>query len=1117
MKVNLYNLFRPALLFVLLIWCQTVSAQSNRVTGRVSGPDGGIPGANVVVKGTTTGTSTDAEGNFAINANANATLVISAIGFQTREVAVGNQSKVTVSLVEDVNALSEVIVTGYTTDERRNTTGSVATVKAKDLAVVPTGNVEQLLQGRVSGVTVITNGQPGTNSTVRIRGFGAFGGNEPLYVVDGVPVGDIFNGVNFISPDDIESTTVLKDATAASIYGARAANGVIVITTKRGTRKARKLTVTYDGSFGITTPGSGQPILNPQEQADWTWNAIRNTTAANNLANGENKTPDFSNVAGGQYGSGATPVLPEFINVGGRAGVTGGVDLAAEKLKYNIDRNAGNVYQVVRANKAGTDWYGAITRNAALQRHTIGVSGGTDASRYYFGFSAQDQQGILLNNTFRRYTLRANSEFDILKNLRFGQNFQATYRQVRGQGGGNGGQNVAQDENDILTAFRMPPIIPVYDEFGGYAGTAAKGFNNPRNPVASREASTNDRNFNANAFGNVYLEYDPIPGLTLRSSLGGQYNNYYYNFYSRLQYENSENNASYGYGEGSGYVLAYTLTNTANYKRKFGIHSIDVLAGQEALNTGSGRAMDGFGINPFSTDPNYVTLSTVQGSGRQVNSGLFAGVNFSSLFGRAVYSYNDKYYLTGVIRRDGASRFGANNRYGVFPSVSAAWRVSAEPFMKDLPWVSDLKVRGGYGLMGNSNNVNPNNQYSLYASNIGSGYDLAGSKSSVTPGFFRSRIGNPDAKWETAITTNVGFDGTFLGGKVDFIFDLWRKDTRDLLFQVPLAGVIGTVASAPSVNIASMRNQGIDLQLITRGRITGDLNYQVDLTGSFLQNEVQSLAPGVQNFQPANFRNISPVQIEAGRSISAFYGYKVTGLWQSAAEIAAANAAAPKTADGKTGTYQSGAGLGRFRYADVAGVTQVGPTGERITTAPDGQITADDRTYLGSPVPTFTGGAVFTLKYKGFDLETYLYTSLGGKIYNFSKWYNDFYGSFTGAAISRRVLDSWTPQNTGATIPVFEDIANFSTNTVSNSYYIESGDYLRMQSITLGYTLPANLSEKLRLQRLRLFVQTSNVFTITGYSGLDPAVGGSADTNFGIDVGNYPVTRGFNAGLGLTF
>ncbi|WP_375444181.1 SusC/RagA family TonB-linked outer membrane protein [uncultured Fibrella sp.] len=1091
MNTRFYSTFQAILLGAFMLLCSmNVSAQGRRITGTVTSNTDPVPGATVVIKGTTTGTTTDANGAFSINLrDANDVITVSAIGYKSTDITVGARTTLDVQLQEEASTLNEVIVTGYSTDSKRDNTGAVSTVKSRDLAVVPSANVETQLQGRVAGVTVIASGQPGANNTIRVRGFGAFGGNQPLYVVDGVPTGGIGN----LSPDDIESTSVLKDAAAASIYGARAANGVIVVTTKKGQRKAQRLSVSYDGLYGVTDPGTAPAVLSPQEQADWTWNAIRNRR----LANGETIGPDsFTGIAGGQYGAGQTPVLPEYLQVGNRFGVTGGVDLAAERSKYNIDASLGGIYQVTRANQAGTNWYKAITRTAPLMRHTLGFSGGGESSRYYISVSQQTQAGILLNNNFSRYTFRANSDFDILKNkkFRFGENLQATYIDNSGQVGGNAGQNLSQEESEILTAFRMAPIIPVYDVFGGYAGTAAKGFNNPANPVASRDGAKNNRNFNIGFFGNAYLEYDILPDLTVRSSIGGSLTNYYNKTTTRNTYENAEgNNGGFRINEGAGYNIAWTFTNTAQYKRKFGIHGLDVLVGLEALNTGFGRNLSGVGLNPFSTDPDYASITTSSASGRQSNSDLFSGVNFYSQFGRVNYSLLDKYIFTGVLRRDGSSRFGATNRYGVFPALSAAWRLSAEPFMKDIPFVTDLKVRGGWGQMGNSNNVDPNNQYSLYQSNIANSYDISGGNSGVDPGFYRSRIGNPNAKWETSTTTNLGIDGSFLNGKLDIVLDIWRKDTKDLLFQVPIAGVIGQRATAPSVNIASMRNQGIDIQLITRGKVAAsDVGYEVNVTGSFLQNQIQSLAPGVPYVDaPLGTQRLSlpATRNQPGQSLAAFYGYQVVGLFQTKEEVASA-------------PTQEGAGVGRFRYADTNG---------------DGQITPDDRTFLGSPVPKFTGGLNLRLTFKGFDVATYLYTSLGSKIFNLSKWFTDFYPSFSGAAISARVKDSWTPTNTNTMQPIFEDVSNLSTNTVPNSFYVENGSFLRMQNLTIGYTLPSQLIGKLGLSRVRFSLAANNLFTVTGYKGLDPGVGGAADNNFGIDVGNYPITRSYNAGLSIGF
>lgn len=1076
MRTKFYSLLTcvVAWMFLLLLAPDPAHAQERKVSGKVMASDGPIPGATVLLKGSNVGTSADADGAFTISVKgANPVLVISAIGYKSQEVPVGNQTMINAKLEDEANALTEVVVTGYTVDKRRESTGAISTVKTKDLTTVPSSSVEQQLQGRVAGLTVVTTSQPGSGSQIRVRGFGAFGGNEPLIIVDGYPVGN----VNFLNPEDIESTTVLKDASAASIYGARAANGVIVYTTKRGKKSAKKLSVTYDGVYGLTDPGKGQKMMNPQDQADWTWTALKNSG---------------SPLSHPQYGSGPTPVLPDYLKVGNRSGVIGTVDLAAEKLKYNITGpTIGDFYQVIKANKAGTDWYKALTQTGTISRHSLGFEGGGDASRFYVGLSMQDQQGILPSQRAKRYAMRVNTEFDVFKNVRIGENIQLTFLQILGRQGGNEGLQSSQDENDILGAFRSPTIIPVYDEFGGYAGTTALGFGQGSNPVANQQAGKLNKNYNALASGNFYIEVDPIKDLTLRSSIGGNFTNFYSWGYGRPIYETLENKGvNWSYNESGGFRLGWTFTNTISYKKKFGIHNLDLLVGQEALNTGFGKDLRADGRNPFSGDPNYITISTLD-IRNPATSVKDNGITFNSYFGRAIYNLKDKYIITGVLRRDGSSRFGANTRYGVFPAVSAAWRLSDEPFMKQFSWVTDLKIRGGYGLMGNSNNVAPANQYNLYAQSVeNSSYDINGTNGGVVGGFRQSRIGNPDARWETSITKNVGIDGSFLNGKLDVIFDLWQKDTKDLLYRLPITQTVGG-ATPPSVNVGTMVNKGIDIQLITRGKFGGKVGYEFDVTGSFLDNKITEIGGGLTYLQDVNpgFRGVNPIRNQLGYSLSSFYGYKVQGLFQSQEEI-------------KNAPTQDGAGVGRFRYVDVNG---------------DGKISADDRTYLGSPVPKFTGGLNFRLTYKNFEVLSYFYTSIGNKIFNISKRFTDFYPLFAGSAISERVKQSWTPQNTGATIPIFEANDGFSTGSQSSDFYVEDGSYLRFQNLSFAYNFPLEMANKLRLSRLRVHAAVNNLFTITKYGGLDPQVAGAADTNFGVDLGNFPMTRQFTFGINVGF
>ncbi len=1081
MRNKVYYYLGKVTLVVLFLSFSSLSFAQSVITGQVRDGDNNeaLPGVNVLIKGTSTGVITDANGNYSINvSSSDDVLVFSFVGYAVQEIQVGNQSVIDVSLAFDSQSLAEVVVTGYSVDSRRETTGSVSTVDSRALQVAPSGNVEQQLQGRVSGVTVISNGQPGTTSIVRVRGFGALGGNAPLYVVDGVPVGSI----DFLAPDDIESTTVLKDATAASIYGARAAGGVIVYTTKRGKRGKQKMQINYDGMVGVTSPGESPPVLNPQEQAEWTWNAIRNAA----IQNGE--TPAFNHP---QYGTADSPVIPDFLLVGSQSGVVGNVDLAAEQLLYNVDPSVGSIYQVVRANQAGTDWYDAVTRPATIQRHNIGISGGGENSRYYVGLGLQDQEGILLHQKFKRYSFRVNTEFDVVPNkVRIGENIQATYRSTNILLGGNGGSGSSDDENIILDASRMSPIIPIYDEFGGYAGTAAPGFNNPRNPVANLDGQRNNTNFAAEAFGNVYLEVEPIEDLIFRTSFGGRFQSFNSKSFSRRQYENSENNSAFGFNQSSSFNYSWVWTNTANYKKDFGNHGLDLLLGQEALNTGISEGFGGSGINPFSQNVDFVTLTTV--NNQVVGGGKSSGVTFSSFFGRVNYDFQDKYLASVVVRRDGSSRFGAENRWGTFPAFSAAWRISSESFMDGLSWIDDMKIRGGWGIIGNSNNVDPNNQFSLFGTSLGaSSYDISGSNSGAQQGFFRTRIGNPAAKWEKSTTTNIGIDALLFDGKIDFILDIWQKRTDDLLFRLPVTVQSGSFASAPFVNVGEMKNSGVDMKIVTKGKVSGKIGYEVTLNGSFLKNEIVTLAPGIEDLpnRSSSYRGITPVLNRVGQPLSNFFGYEVVGLFQNQSEV-------------DNAPTQEGAAPGRFRFADLNG---------------DNVIDINDRTDLGNPIPDFTGGITIKLSYNNFELEMYGFASIGNEIFNVSKLFTDFYPLFPGAAISERVKDSWSFDNPSGEIPIFENISNFSTNTQANSFYVEDGSYFRMQNVTLSYKLPETVLNKLGMSKFKIFASANNLFTISGYDGLDPSVGGGADTNFGIDTGNVPITRTWTTGVNISF
>ncbi|RKN76908.1 SusC/RagA family TonB-linked outer membrane protein [Ulvibacterium marinum] len=1036
-----------------------------------------LPGANVVEKGTTNGTQTDFDGNYTLDVDANATLVISYLGFQTQEVAVNGQSTVNVTLQDDAAALDEVIVTGYQTETKRETTAAVSIVKAEELAAVPSGNVEQQLAGRVAGVTVVTNGQPGTASQIRVRGFGAFGGNQPLYVVDGVPI----NNIEFLNPDDIETTTVLKDAAAASIYGARAANGVIVYTTRQGKKGARKTNFRLNVQSGVQDPNSaGSPqMMNPQDMARYTHIAYENNARATGT------DPQYTHP---QYGSNPTPTFPDYLLVAGlpggdQSGVRGPIDLAAMRAAFEADPL--NTF-LIRPNLAGTNWYDEVTRIAPISRVSLGIDGGTEKGRFAFGLSLQDQSSIMLEGEFKRYTARFNSEWDITPWLSFGENFQMTYRSVIGQQGGGDGAGIASQESQILAAYRMPTILPVRDEFGSFASTRAGGFNNPRNPVRIRKQNSGDDvAFAVQTFGNVFAEIRPADGLSIRSSLGGQYINFTGQSYGFRYLGDSEPQASDNFSEGWGYGFQWIFTNTVSFEKTYGKHSIKALGGIEAINGATtpttpsrGRFINGSGINPFSTDIDFITMSTVQSP--VVSGAIATGVNFSSLFGTLRYSFDDKYTINGVIRRDGSSVFGENNRYGVFPAVSGGWTVSSEPFMQNQNLINNLRIRAGWGEMGNSNNVSPTNQFSLFASSFQrTFYPIEGQNSGANEGFAPSTIGNPDAKWETSTTLNIGFDLGLWDNHVEVQFDWWKKDTEDLLFQIPLPGVTGFGAAAPSVNVGAMLNQGVDFQIVGRGNITEDLSFQVTTNHSFLKNEVVRFAPGIDFLEGQAFRGISPTRNQVGRPLSSFFGYNVIGYFNSEEEVANSPA-------------QEGKGLGRFRYEDVNG---------------DGAITPDDRVYLGDPIPNYSGGATIELNYKQLKMEMFWNWFVGNEIWNQSKWFRDFFGTFEGSAKGVAAFRSWTPElGNNAAAPIWESETNLSTSGAGNSWYVEDGSYARLQRLALVYSFEDKVKDALGLSTFEVGLSANNIWTITNYSGLDPGVGGDVDTRFGIDVGNFPVT-----------
>ncbi len=1063
------------LIVLLLLLCYEYSfAQTNRVTGKVTN-SGNAPlvGVNIQVTGTNQGTTSDNNGSFAINAPANSSLIFSYIGFVNQTVTVNGRTSINVTMAPDTIALNAVVVTGYSTQSRRDITGSVVSVDATELTKVAAPNVARQLQGRAPGVTVTTNNTPGGEATVRIRGFGTINNNDPLYVIDGVPTK---GGLNNINPNNIESMQVLKDASAASIYGSRAANGVIIITTKKGKAGATKFFINIRN--GVQTGKIDLDlIINPLQHGELLWQQLRNVGI---LTNGNPSHP--------QYGNGATPVVPDYILAGSSYGLFEG-DPKVDPALINYNRDG--FYQIVKVNKAGTDWEKEILRPAAIQEYNIGASGGSQNGHYALSMNYFKQDGVLLNTSFNRYSLRSNTEFSFKNRFRVGENLEVSFTENKGYYNNNGtasGSN-NQDGNPVGNAYRIPSIIPVYDITGRFAATRASGLGPATNPVAQLYRNRNDKTSTYRTFGNVYGELDILKDLTARTSIGVDYINANRVDFNLLDLEEAEIESSNSLTNANAYDITWTWSNTLNYKKTLnGIHRFSVLAGTEAIK-GIGRDFSANRTTFFSEDPQYMFLSA--GSSGINNAGAGYEYALFSLFGKVNYSLKDRYLLEATVRRDGSSRFGANNRYGTFPAFSAGWRLSKEEFMSGFSFFNDLKLRAGWGQTGNQE-IGNYNGFNTYRSTLNqSSYAITGSNNAVVAGFDTQAFGNPDAKWETTTQTNVGIDATVLRGKLNFTLDWYNRTTSDMLYQVSLPATQGT-AIVPFVNVGKMSNKGIDLGIDFKNKAGRDITYGIGVNFSTYRNEVLQLNNSATAVLLApSIRSYTWTRSVVGRPLYSFYGLIIDGFYQNDAEVS------------KGPAYPGYAAVGKFKYRDVDG---------------NGTINDNDRTFIGNPHPDFTYGVNLNLGYKDFDLSAFFQGVQGNEVLNMVKRWIDF-NNQAGNRSLRMLKESWTPENPNAVLPILN--STDSRSQQPSSYFIEDGSYLRMKNLTLGYTLPASILNRIKFENVRIYVQAQNLFTITKYSGIDPeitSVGSTpGSTVFGVDQGNYPQAKMYQIGVNIGF
>lgn len=1079
--------------FLFLAWMLLggtfVFSQQRKLSGKVTNSIGGlpVPGATITIKGSNIAVVSDAEGMFSITVpNDNAVLVISSVGFDNLEIPVEGKTTIEAALTERLSSLDEIVVTGYSAQRKKDLTGAVAVVNMDQLKSQPVASPVEALQGKATGVQIINDGSPGSTPQIRIRGFSTINNNDPLFVIDGMP----YQGkLSWLNSNDIESMQVLKDASAASIYGSRANNGVVIITTKKGRTGPPK--VTLDAYYGVQAPNRSTfpKYLNPMQFAEYLYTAFEN----------HGEIPGLTSTTGYNYGSDpTTPTLPEYLLAGSVMGQA--VTAAdADPAKYRYTQDASTFYQITKANKEGTDWFRTITHNAPIQNYQLTVSGGGENSSYIISGGYLDQEGTIRYTGFRRYGVRANSNFTGLNgHLTIGENMQYSYNRNQGFATNvNTAGDYQGEGSPIGWAYRQQTIVPVYDIMGNFAGSKGSLLGNAENPLAVLYRNKDNVGTDNQFFGSAFADLKIIKGLNLKSTFGVLYHNY---TSLGITYPNPEfSEGSYSnnpMSEAEGYTADWTWTNTLTYKHKFNeAHDLTVMVGTEAIKdkwrfvSGTGNGFFVFGnLNYY-----YINAATTN-----ISASSLGGMStLYSLFGRLDYSFKDRYLLSATLRRDGSSVFAPANLYGSFPAVSAAWRVSDEAFLSDASWIDELKLRLGYGETGNQSI--PSFQYlrQFQQSVSLSSYPLNGT--ALSSGIWNNSYDNVNVKWEALKSWNAGLDFAVLDNRFDGSIDVYNRRTTDMLYPVPQPAQAVGGGESPYVNIGTMSNKGVEVSLnyhyYGASRANEDaFNFDIGANFSRNINKIVLLAPTVTNQVYGGIRSLQTSILMSGQPLGAFYGYELTGIYKSEDDIA-------------NTPHYDGARVGGPKYADISG-----PDGK-----PDNVVDAFDRTIIGSPHPKFLYSFSVNAQYKHFDLFMFFNGSYGNQIFDVTRYYTDF-NAFDGA-ISTRVLDAWSPTNPNGTFP--SPIRKPSDyELASNSYYVQGGSYFRMKTLQIGYNFNFNQSEwKNMISAMRVYVSGTNLFTITKYSGLDPEVTQfSSDFSApGVDLGMYPASRQFLLGLNVTF
>ncbi len=991
------------------------------VSGRVTDEAGeGLPGVNILVKGTQRGTISLSDGRFELVVpDGNNTLIFSFVGYLTREIEVGARSTIDVSLNVDQKSLEEVVVVGYGTVKKSDLTGSVASIKEEDIKATPMVALDRALQGRAAGVMVTQNSaRPGGATTIRIRGTGSVNAsNEPLYVIDGFPTTGNLNSIN---PNDIESIEILKDASATAIYGSRGSNGVVMVTTKRG--REGHSNVNFESYYGVQTVRRKIPLLNAREYAEFI-NEAR------------------VNGGGAPYFDGSSADRPSVSSLG-----------------------------------AGTNWQDEVFREAPIQSYQLSFTGGETKTRYAISGSYFNQQGIILNSYFKRYSLRANLDREVKPWLKIGLSMQGAYGDVNNartetEGGINSGVTNA--------AINFAPTFPVYNAAGNYyRDQGPLNGNNVDNPLGIASEIT-DAVLTTRILANVFADVSLARGLTFRTSWGGDLFNSKSNYYAtRLIALGANTN---GRASVSAFqTIDWLNENTLTYSRGIGTsHALTALIGY----TTQAYRNEGVTANAVDFNDDFALYHNLgAGATLQVPASSAGSWSLISYLARVNYGFDNRFLLTLTARQDGSSRFGPSNKYGFFPSGALAWRVINEKFMQDQRSISDLKFRFSYGLTGNQEI----GDYRYLSSIAVAAYAFGGANPVRTNGGAPNGVSNLDLRWEKNAQTDIGFDLGVLNNRVQLTADYYIKTTSDLLFNVNIPLSTGYPASL--MNIGKVRNRGVELSLSTINIDKGALRWSTEVNFAFNRNEVMTLdgRPDFLTGDGASHLNVSnTVQLKVGEPLGNFYGRVFDGIFQNQEEI--------------NNSAQKAAHPGDIRYVDLNS---------------DGVIDDKDRTVIGNGYPEFFGGINNTISYKGFDLNFFFQGSYGNAILNYGRF--DLYSLNGNNNQSREVLDRWTPANPSNSIPRANSAGG---QRILSSFHVEDGSYLRLKTLSVGYNLPKTLLNQAKIQSAKIYFSAQNWLTFTRYQGYDPEVSryGTSSISQGMDYGGYPTAKTALIGINLTF